>query len=84
VIFEPCISIGWGKIGPKGAQLLILFAGDDIELAQKAADEALASGLVSYTRVIRGPFPGASQLMAASGPGHCYQPPGPTLPAGSK
>ena len=81
MIFEPVLALGWKDPGSKPGPLLVLYCGDDVESAQKACDAALDSGVVSFARVVRGPFPGGGQLMAASSPTHRYEPPGPLIPA---
>jgi hypothetical protein len=65
VSFESVLAVGW-KIGPKPNPILILYAGDTIEPAVEAVNNALDAGLVESARVYRGSGLGGPILFNAS------------------
>jgi hypothetical protein len=54
VSYESCLAVGWGKIGPKGTPLLILYAGETVEPGIDAINAGLDSGVITSGRLYRG------------------------------
>jgi hypothetical protein len=78
VSYESCLAIGWGKIGPKGTPLLVLYAGETVEPGIAAINSALDSHLIESGRLYRGSglagsiFFNASQTNRPPNPGQLF------------
>jgi hypothetical protein len=75
-MLESIVSLGWGKIGPKGSPVLVLYCGDTVEPAIEALNSGLDRGLIEAGRVYRG----FSVIYHAS-VDHRPAPPGQVFPA---
>lgn len=61
------LAVGFKEPGPKGAPLVVLYVGEDVEVARDVLEQALDAATIVYGRVYRGQGL-AGQLIFAAGP----------------